>query len=362
MPKADRQQLLDELKQTHKAARALKAGVVQYEKTAAKKSGAIDKLLVDGKKKIDDVVTELKGRFTKESSTLKTSVKTEKDTVESIRKDAKDHYNRFNQTYTAAMNKRSGVEAKHSKIVKLADEAATNANEISKHQTKAANAKAVIDELLKTSRKNDKDISTIHGEAERVSEEIKNTYAITLDTTMAGTLVDRRNALKKRTDLWEKVYLGSIGAIVVAIILALVVSKPDSFAQVITERLVFVTPLVLVAFVLGKQYNHERKLYEEYAFKAAAALSLRGYTILLNSEFKDIESARLEILRFTIGAMEGIYDREPLVQSPSTLHLMLGNNLAKFEAKLEDTVHKTANEAAKEAVDKLKDKAIVTNL
>lgn len=351
MPKLNPEEYLESLKNTKKEANKHKSGILMYERTASKHTKTLTNWVTDSKTKLDNTVAELKTRFTKESQGFKTAAKTETDEVQAIRKEAKDHYNRFSRTYSAAMNKRSGVEAKHDKVLKLAEEAATNANEISKNHTKAANAKEAITSLLQTSRKNDKDIAAIHEEAERVGEEIKNTYAITLDTTMAGTLVDRRNALEKRTTRWEKFYLASVWTIVAAILLALTVSRPDTFTEVITERLVFVTPLILVGFVFSRQFGHERKLYEEYAFKAATALSLRGYTVLLNSEFKDMPEARQDILDFTIGAMKGIYDREPLVQNPSTVHLMIGNNLAKFEAKLEEKIHKVADETAKAVVE-----------
>ncbi len=351
MAKIDPQQYLDNIKATKTEANRLKSSITQYEKTALKHAKSLGALASDGKNKLDNIVTDFKTRLTKESQSFKDAAKIEASEIEAIRKNAKDDYNRFSRTYTAATNKRTGVEAKHAKVLKLAEEATVNANEISKNLTKTTNSKTAIADILKVSRNNDKEIASIHAEAKRVKEEIENTYAITLDTTMAGTLVDRRNALKSRTELWEKLYLASIGAIVIAVLVALIWSKPETFIEVVTERLVFVTPLVIVAFVLSRQYGHERKLYEEYAFKAAAAQSLRGYTVLLNSEFKDMPDARQDILKFTIGAMEGIYDREPLVPNPSTMHLMLGNNLAKFEAKLEEKIHKAADEAAQAVID-----------
>ena len=133
------------------------------------------------------------------------------------------------------------------------------------------------------------------------------------------------------------------------IILAITVSRPDSFVQVITERLVFVTPLVIVAFVASRQFSHERKLLEEYAFKAAAAQSLRGYTLLLNEEFKDMPEARKDILEFTIGAMNGIYDRKPLEARIGAYHFIFGSKFAKLEAKIEEKLGQIKDEIQKEA-------------
>lgn len=349
MPKLSPEDYLESLKSTKIEANKHKKGILMYERTASRHAKTLENWVTGSKKKIDDTVSELKTRFTKESQSFKSTAKSEAEMVESIRKDTKKQYNRFSQTYNAAMSKRNGVGTKHEKVLQLSQEVASNANDVSKNQTKVTNAKAAVDELLKTSRKDTKAIGSIHEEAEKVRQEIENTYAITLDTTMAGTLIERRNALKGRTKVWEILYMVSIGFIVAAIFVALLVSKPDKFVEVMTERLVFVTPLVLVAIIFGKHYNHERKLYEEYSFKAAAAQSLRGYTLLLNSEFKDLPEARLDILKFTVGAMEGIYDREPLVPNSSTMHLMFGNKWAKFETKLEEKVEKAVKNATKEA-------------
>lgn len=349
MAKLNPDDYLEQLKTTKKKANSLKSSILQYEKTAAKHTKAIGTATENGKAKLDTTVTELNERLSKEAAAFKKSAGEERDTVTSIRKDAKAQYNRFSITYTAAMNKRTGIEVKTAKVSKLADEATTNANNISKLHTRASKERKEISDHLQTSRKNNKEIDAIYTEAERVKGEIENTYGITLDTTMAGTLVERRDTLKKRTSTWERLYLGSIASIGIAIIIVLLTRENLTFIDVVTERLVFITPLVVAAFVLNRQYVHERKLYEEYAFKAAAAQSLRGYTLLLNEEFKDMQEARLDILQFVIGAMKGIYDREPLTQNPSNFYLMFGNKAARFEARLEEKIASATKAALEEA-------------
>ena len=131
-------------------------------------------------------------------------------------------------------------------------------------------------------------------------------------------------------------YIGSLLIISAAIILALTVSRPTTLVEVLTERLVFITPLVVVAFVASRQFAHERKLLEEYAFKAATAQSLKGYTLLLNEQFKDLPDSRKEILAFTIGAMKNIYERQPLDGKNGRYHFIAGNKLARIEAKIEE--------------------------
>lgn len=349
MTKLNPDNYLEQLKKTKTTANSMKTSVLQYEKTAAKHAKSIGTIATSGKMQVDKTVRELSTRLTNETAKFNKVASEERDTITSIRKDAKSQYNRFTKTYTAAMNKRNGVEARHVKVSRLADEATVNANNISKLHTKATKEKADISSFLQTSRKDNKEIASIYHEAEKVKQEIENTYGITLDTTMAGTLVERRDTLKKRTSTWEKLYLGSVGLIGLAIVIVLLTRGDLTFIDVVTERLVFITPLVIIAFVVNRQFVHERKLYEEYAFKAAAAQSLRGYTLLLNSEFKDMPEARMDILLFVIKAMNGIYDREPLAQNPSNFYLMFGNRAARFEARLEEKIATATKSALAEA-------------
>lgn len=341
----------EQIQSLYTDAKASKTRIARFEKTASKKTGAIESLLAKGTEKFTNSLSGFEAKLKSEASNFLKKAKTELETVSGIEKEAKREYTSFSRVYGAAMNKASGVEAKHTKIVQFADTASEKVKQISKDEKRSAKASASISELLTNSRAKAKVVTEVHDEAVAISEEIRNTYELTLDTSMAGTFVERREALKRRTRNWEQAYLGSIGFIVVGIFTALLINPPDNFIEAVTERLVFVTPLVVIAFVLSKQYGHERKLYEEYAFKAAAAQSLRGYTILLNSQFKENEGATEHILKFTIDAMNSIYDWEPLAQTPTITHLIFGNDLAKFEAKIEDKIEKAAKSAVRAATE-----------
>jgi hypothetical protein len=136
-----------------------------------------------------------------------------------------------------------------------------------------------------------------------------------------------------------------------AIALILLITKPSSWTQVLTERLGFVTPLVLVAFIAFRQFSQERKLLEEYAFKAATAQALRGYTVLLTEQFKDMPEAKTKILKFAIEAMTAIYDRNPLDQKLANYHFIFGSKVARLEAKIDqkfEQIEKKIEEATSE--------------
>jgi len=303
-----------------------------------------------GKQKVDDEIKSVHDKAVSEAATMKRSLRNDTDEVSRLRKEAQQQYGRFTKVYNAAISKRDGVAVKHQKVAHLAEEATTHASQISKDLTRSDNNAARIKELLASSKSKDASISAIHAQAQIVSDEINNTYAITLDTSLAGTLVERRNALKRRAQTWEIAYLISIAAIVVTVIIALTINPPSNFLDAITERLVFVTPLVVISFVISRQFGHERKLYEEYAFKAAAAQSLRGYAVLLNDQFKDVDRGRRDVLDFTLEAMRNIYDREPLQQSPSFFHFKFANGPTSIEAKIDERIEKKVPDMVTEKI------------
>lgn len=355
MPKLpDLDEVLAKVKSTQSQISKIRAGVANAEKSANKHAKALDKLAALGRQRVDDTISNVQKKITTDSANFKHGLRSEVDEVTKLKNEAKRHYDKFSRTYTSAMNKRDGVEVKRDKIAKLANEATTHVNQISKDRTLADRNTAEIKSLLATSEEHDEEIKVIHNQAQMVSEEINNTYAITLDTSLAGTLVERRNALGKRTRLWEGAYLTSIAAIITGVIIALTVNPPNDIIDALTERLVFITPLVVVSFVLSRQFSHERKLYEEYAFKAAAAQSLRGYAVLLNDQFKDVENGRRDVLDFTLEAMRNIYDREPLQQNQTFFHFKFGNGIAKIEAKIDERIEKKVpqivNKTLQEAV------------
>ena len=344
--KQDIDNQLASIKASKNESSALKASVKRIHSTAEKYSKRIAKIFDDSKKKIDAELASIKTAHNKELGATKSQAKTDRDEVGAIRKQAKSEYNRFATTYRAATNKRDGVQAKYDKIVKLHSESQTLHGNISKNNTSAKKLAEKIGELHSSSKKNEKSISTIHERAEVVRQQIEETYGITIDTMLSGTLKNRKDELLPRVRTWEWVYIGSLIMISVAIVLALTVNRPPGFMEVLTERFVFLTPLLLIVFVASRQFAHERRLLEEYAFKAAAAQALKGYTILLAEQFKDSPNAEAQIIEFTVGAMKNIYDRAPLEQKSGLLYqLSFGNSLGKIEAKIQEIVREEIGKA-----------------
>lgn len=348
------QELVQKIKDAKNEASVAKRSIVAIEKSAQQKYSSIEKVAKSVKSKATDTMSELAKDIKLKQNDYNTLVTDSTKEIKQASASTKRDHTKFNATYATAMTGKTGIKARHDQIVDLHSNATKTERAIDKEQAKIQKASDKVADLLKSSKDDRRNIGQINTNAEKVNKAINETYQLTLDTTMSGSLIERRNQLEKTAKRWAIAFLISLGAIVagvliVAISIAFSPSDAD-YIRLIAERLLFITPLIVVALVVSRYYNHERKLYEEYAFKAASAQTIRGYTILLNQEFGNDEHAeeRIKILDFTLAVMTGIFNRDSIVQTPTLLHFVLGGSLAKFEARVEDKLDDIAKAVKEE--------------
>lgn len=351
-------ELLQTIKDSKKEASTAKRSILAFERSAKKKYASIEKTADAVKNKADATVTtlrtDLKLKHAQYTTLATANTKENKKIADATKRD----YAKFNRAYSTAMTGANGIKSRHDQVVNLHQDTTKTSREIDKEHIKVQKASDKVSDLLKESKDDRKNIAQINANAEKVNNAINETYQLTLDTTMSGSLIERRDQLKQTTENWSKAFFVSLGAIVIGILIiatSIVMSSSDSdYIRLIVERLLFITPLIVVALVVSRYYNHERKLYEEYAFKAASAQTIRGYTVLLNQEFggegQAHEEGRSKILDFTLSVMAGIFNRDSIVQNPTLMHFILGGNLAKFEARMEDKLDDIAKSVKDEAV------------
>lgn len=349
------QELLQAIKDTKNEASIAKRSIISLEKSANTKYSSIEKTANSAKLKANTAVDDLSKSIKTKQDDYNTLVAGHSKIVKKASEDTKRDYAKFNNAYNTAMTGATGIKKRHDQVVDLHNKATKTEREIEREHAKVQKASGKVDELLKVSRDDRKNIARINANAEKVNKAINDTYQLTLDSTMSGSMIERRDQLKKTAGRWAIAFFASISAIVLGILIitiSIIASGEDSnYLRLIIERLLFITPLVVVAFVVARYYNHERKLYEEYAFKAASAQTIRGYTVLLNEEFggEGNGEERAKILDFTLSVMSGIFNRESIVQTPTLMHFIFGGNLAKFEARIEDKLDDIAKTVKEEA-------------
>ena len=299
----------------------------------SKTQKALARIQNDATTKVQNAASEAIGK----ASAAKSSIETALKEVEATRKKAKSEYSLFGTTYRAAMNGTKGITArmndaasKHSKILDLHKKIVTLQTESSQNTEKiAASQKAV--------ENNEGEIEKIKKRAEVVKTEIENTYAITLDTALAGSIANRKKDLEGIVNFWSWALVVSF-LVLVCVIVTLVIFFPvNTLTELLQERLAYITPVVAVIIIAYRQYVNERRLMEEYAFKAAHAQALRGYTVLLSEQNYDDDVSKSKILEFLLESMGDIFDRSSLDHRRGLLYeLTVGGRIASIQAKLSD--------------------------
>lgn len=301
--------------------------------TESKVQKALENIQAEASERIKIATTDVETK----SSSAKTSMSTALREVDETRKQTKKEYGLFSTTYRAAMNGTKGIAARmndaankhskvidlHKKVIDLQGESSSNASKVAASQVSAS--------------ENEEIIKKIKDRAEVVKTEIENTYAITLDTALAGSIANRKKELESIVRFWS-IALGISFITLVTVIVVLVIFFPvNSLTALLQERLAYITPIVAVIVIAYRQYVNERRLMEEYAFKAAHAQALRGYTVLLSEQNYVDDVSKSKILEFLLESMGNIFDRSSLDHKRGLLYeLTVGGRLASIQAKLSD--------------------------
>lgn len=258
--------------------------------------------------------------------------------VDTVRGDAKTSYNRFKRTYHAALNsdktgiiaRRNDIADRHDKI-KLLHAGMQGLNK---------DALAYTGDIKKASENAASDsqqINAVKDRAEEIKTEIEKTFHLTTDNTMRGALTERKDEINDAMKFWRWVLILSAIALVGAIAYLLFHQPEGSFMDNLASRLIYVTPLLLLIALAYRQYNHERRILEEYAFKAVMAQTLRNYAVLLSDNYRDAEKAQDKILNFLLVSMGNIYDRSVLDnQSGFFYQFIVGNKKLGAQATLQE--------------------------
>ncbi|HVI69759.1 MAG TPA: hypothetical protein VM581_04875 [Magnetospirillaceae bacterium] len=293
--------------------------------------------------------TTLKTTLDNLANTTKTAISNSLEEVEKDRKETHDSYINFKKTYKAAMDGSKGIAARkrnvevhhervtalHTNIKDLSERSKAHATEV-----KVARDASVLDAAI---------VKSVKDRSEEVKKEIENTFQLTIDTALGGSLGARKGEILKIMRAWA-VALGVAVVALLAVISFLLYEGRANLAEAVATRLVYVTPLLFVVFLIYRQYSHERHLLEEYAFKSAMAQTLRNYTVLLSETYKGNEAER-KTLDFLLKAMTSIYDRSALDHNTGFFYqLIIGSRKAGAELTVQDgttDIKQTASQKVK---------------
>ncbi|ATU08789.1 coiled-coil domain-containing protein [Methanohalophilus portucalensis] len=142
------------------------------------------------------------------------------------------------------------------------------------------------------------------------NKELESKITDLLSSAVGGalgkTFGERKSELKDSEIFWKNatfvailILFGAAGALYFEIL-----SGVDETATIIS-KISLLIPASAAVWFTASNYNRERKLLEEYAFKSSLSLSLDSYRKVLNEELDGDE--RVKIAEFLINSMEKIY-------------------------------------------------------
>lgn len=284
-------------------------------------------------------IQKTKEGFEATAASARDDIKKSKDEVDRLKKDSKKAYNSFNTTYRAAMNGRSGIAVRQADIASRHDKIQQTHELINKLDKTVHTQASEINEAHKKSLQNNKEIADTRDRAQEVREEIENTYGITVDTTLAGSIIGRKRELEGLMGFWRKLMLAAFLAIVVIASILAFRNPAHSFLDLVQQKIAYLTPLAAVIIIAYREYKNERRYLEEYSFKATSAQILRGYTVLLGGDQYSDPGSKTKILKFLLDSMKGIFDRSSLdTKHTGSYHFAFGSKLARIEAKIKQEV------------------------
>lgn len=149
--------------------------------------------------------------------------------------------------------------------------------------------KEISETLIASSTEHKKlldEINKILGDANRVG--------------MAAAFKARKDELARPQTVWQVTFICAIVAIVIAVLELIIPSLIKGETTMIAVEAALVAPLIWLGWFAAEQYSYTSKIREDYAFKAAAAMSYEGHKNAAREVNKELESLLLNLSLFNI--------------------------------------------------------------
>jgi hypothetical protein len=191
-----------------------------------------------------------------------------------------------------------------------------------------------ITELQTTAANKEKQVDGILADSEKVQHQIQETYKLATNLGLAGALFARKRELSRLVAWWLVAFI-VFGLATIIVILSLLPHLTGQPVETFLSRGLFVTPAVALTVFSYNQYRSERRLLEQYSFRAALAQQLESYTDLLSRQFAD-EQFKDRILTFVLKSMDNIYDGSSIEIPRSFMQFSLRSKAASLETTIKE--------------------------
>ena len=264
-----------------------------------------------GGKKITEIIKDAKGK----QNDLNFLFNKSQETVAGIDEIAKKVNEKF-----------QSVSSEANEVGVVLDEVRSEKQEIQILKDEVSGLESAANELVKTNQ--------------TLVKEIKDQLAVVTGASLSNTFEGRRKILSSSATKWFWWLLGDILILVaVAAIIFLELKNTQSLTIGFFLKFSLSFPFIYAAVFFHSQYNKEKEIEEEYAFKSAVSFSFDAYRKILVEEINyEKPDEKIKLLDFVIDTIKNIYSPITGNTHPRKVNVESSNTLEKINKIIDNIV------------------------
>ncbi|HKX24021.1 MAG TPA: hypothetical protein VJM46_02190 [Candidatus Saccharimonadales bacterium] len=235
-------------------------------------------------------------------------------------------------------------------LAAISKESETIYKEISRYKDSAAKHIASIEAIKDSSQQAFDNIQENETASESLKEKISKIFELVSQSGHANYFDKRRKTLVIASWLWLAfaticfLIAVKLGLDHIAPLVNTTVTKQGDPSQIAIEALIVRTALITPLLALGvfgiRNYGKERRLAEQYAFKAVSASTVEGSITLLERSLDKVpaELKHEKITDFAIETIRCIHLEPQELTKTSRFKFNAGNNIMKLGGELSDNI------------------------
>lgn len=198
------------------------------------------------------------------------------------------------------------MQQKNREITNISSQVNTLFNQVNSQSKVINDFATTVKEQSKRLEESETKTNAIIDNNEELEQKVTDLLSSAVGGALGKTFGERKAELKKEVQSWKWWTLLSITFLFIAAgaVYFEILSGINETTTLIS-KIALLIPASAAVWFAASNYNRERKLLEEYAFKSSISLSLDSYRKVLNEELDDKE--RDKIAGFLIASMDKIY-------------------------------------------------------
>jgi hypothetical protein len=198
------------------------------------------------------------------------------------------------------------MQQKNREITNISSQVNTLFNQVNSQSKVINDFATTVKEQSKRLEESETKTNAIIENNEELEQKVTDLLSSAVGGALGKTFGERKAELKKEVQSWKWWTLLSITFLFIAAgaVYFEILSGINETTTLIS-KIALLIPASAAVWFAASNYNRERKLLEEYAFKSSISLSLDSYRKVLNEELDDKE--RDKIAGFLIASMDKIY-------------------------------------------------------